>query len=65
MTSEDRALIVQAVLDGQLPGSVLTEAEMMQVAHDLYDLVIDDELEKLQQNQELTVFWGEDQPTMH
>ena len=63
--TDERYLIVQAVLAGQLPGSVLTDAEAVQVASDLFDTVIDDALEKLQQNQQLSVFWGEESPTMH
>lgn len=63
--TDERYLVVQAVLAGQLPGSVLTDAEAVQVASDLFDTVIDDALEKLQQNQELSVFWGEASPTMH
>lgn len=63
--TDERYLVVQAVLAGQLPGSVLTDAETQQVASDLFDTVLDDTLEKLQENQELSVFWGEDNPTMH
>ena len=63
--TDERYLVVQAVLAGQLPGSVLTDAEAQQVASDLFDTVLDDTLEKLQENQELSVFWGEDNPTMH
>lgn len=63
--TDERYLVVQAVLAGQLPGSVLTDDETQQVASDLFDTVLDDALEKLQENQQLSVFWGEDNPTMH
>lgn len=61
MISDERLLIIQAVADGQLSAAVITDAEFAYMA----DSVFDAALEKLQQNQQLSVFWGEDQPTLH
>ena len=59
--SDERLLVIQAVAAGQLPAEVITDEELAYMV----DNVIDTTLEKLSTRPGLSVFWGEDQPTVH
>ena len=44
LVTDDRKLFVQAVLDGQLPDSYITDKELMSIHLKLWDRMVDEHL---------------------
>lgn len=59
--SDERLMVIQAVAEGQLPATVITDDEIVFMV----DNVLETMLEELSTRSGITVFWGEDQPTIH
>ena len=61
MISDERLMVIQAVAEGQLPAESITDEEIV--------FMVDNVLERMLEEQSarpgITVFWGEDQPTVH
>jgi hypothetical protein len=59
--SDERFLVIQAVAAGQLPTEAITDEEIVYMTESVFNTT----LEQLSLNPALSVFWGEDQPTVH
>lgn len=59
--SDERLLVMQAVVEGQLPADVITDEEVTFMVDHALDVM----LNELSGRPGITVFWGEDQPTVH
>lgn len=59
--SDERFLVIQAVAAGQLPTEVITDEEIVYMTESVFDAA----LERLSLDPALTVFWGEEQATVH
>lgn len=63
--TDERYLVVQAVLARQISAAHLTDAELQSVTSDLYDKVIEEHLMQLTHDARLSIFWGESQPSVN
>ena len=61
MISDERLMVIQAVAEGQLPATAITDDEVVFMV----DNVLETMLEELSDRPGISVFWGEDIPTVH
>jgi len=63
--SPDREMIVWAVLEGKLPESMLTKAEVDEVLILVQEAVMDKRLQEAEDSGNASVFWGLEGDTLH
>ena len=59
--SDERLMVIQAVAEGQLPATAITDEEVVFMV----DNVLDTMLEEQCARPGISVFWGEENPTVH
>lgn len=59
--SDERLMVIQAVAEGQLPAESITDDEIVIMV----DNFIETMLEEQSARAGITVFWGEEEPTVH
>ena len=61
----EREMIVMAVLDGKLPESMLTKAEVDEVLILVQEAVMNKRLQEAEDSGNASVFWGLEGDTLH
>ena len=64
MTPE-REMIIMAVLNGKLPESMLTKAEVDEVLILVQEAVMSKRLQEAEESGNASVFWGLEEDTLH
>jgi hypothetical protein len=61
----DREMIIMAVLDGKLPESMLTKAEVDEVLILVQEAVMNKRLQEAEESGNASVFWSLEGDTLH
>lgn len=61
MISDERLMVIQAVAEGQLSAESITDEEITYMVESVAETI----LAELSERKDITVFWGEEQPTVH